>query len=177
MAFDFSVDHFALFALPRRFALDKGGLEAAYRDLQVLYHPDRAAALPDADKRLAMQAATRVNEAFQVLKSPLGRARYLLQLAGVDTQEETNTSMPVDFLIQQMEWREQVAETRAAGDVGALETLAQTLQGETRQLELALADCLDVRQDHAGAALLVRKLRFLEKLEQEIGDAIEVLLD
>ncbi|WP_269533858.1 Fe-S protein assembly co-chaperone HscB [Chitinimonas sp. BJYL2] len=174
---DFSHDHFTLFGLPRSYSLDGAALETAYRALQSLYHPDRAAALADADKRLALQAATRVNEAFQTLKSPLNRARYLLQLAGVDTKEETNTSMPAAFLMQQMEWREAVMDARAAQDMAALDQLAGELAGETRVLEHALARELDTRHDYAAAALIVRKLRFLAKLDQEIGDAVEVLLD
>ncbi|HEY9102902.1 Fe-S protein assembly co-chaperone HscB [Chitinimonas sp.] len=177
MAFDFTQDHFALFGLPRAFRLDAAALENAYRALQSQYHPDRAASLPDADKRLALQAATRVNEAFQVLKSPLARARYLLQLAGVDTQEETNTSMPAAFLMQQMEWREAVADARSEGRVEALDALADELRAETRRLEGDLARGLDDQPDHALVALTVRKLRFLEKLDQEIGDAVELLLD
>ncbi|QDQ25759.1 Fe-S protein assembly co-chaperone HscB [Chitinimonas arctica] len=177
MVFDFSQDHFALFGLPRGFRLDRAALDAAYLGLQSRYHPDRAAGLGDADKRLSLQAATRVNEAFQTLKSPLGRARYLLQLAGVDTQEETNTSMPTAFLMQQMEWREAVADARADKQVAALEKLAGELRGETRLLEAALSEALDARQDHAEAALLVRKLKFLEKLAREIDDATELLLD
>ncbi len=55
---------------------------------------------PEADRRLAMQWATRVNEAYQTLKSPGKRARYLLQLLGHDPQVESNTAMPADFLIE-----------------------------------------------------------------------------
>jgi molecular chaperone HscB len=39
-----------------------------------------------------------------------------------------------------------------------------------------LATALDEAGDLDAAALMVRKLRFLEKLDQEIGDAIETLL-
>ena len=64
---DFSDDHFALFGLPRRQALDELALEGHYRDIQALVHPDKHAHLPDADRRRAMQWATRVNEAYLTL--------------------------------------------------------------------------------------------------------------
>ena len=51
---DFSDDHFALFGLPRRQALDELALEGHYRDIQALVHPDKHAHLPDADRRRAM---------------------------------------------------------------------------------------------------------------------------
>ncbi|WP_054284790.1 Fe-S protein assembly co-chaperone HscB [Gulbenkiania mobilis] len=173
---DFNQDHFALFGLPRRFRLDDAALDSAYRKVASEVHPDRYAHAGDAEKRLALMMATRVNEAYRMLRAPLARARYLLSLAGVDTQEETNTSMPPDFLMAQMEWREAVGDARAARDVGALEEVSANLARERRGYEAELAEALDDRSDTVSAALLVRKLRFLEKLEQEAGDAIEALL-
>jgi molecular chaperone HscB len=168
-------DHFSLFGLPQAHALDQARLDQAYRRLQAEVHPDRFAAASDAEKRLSIQWATRVNEAYRALKDPLARARYLLSLRGVDTHEETNTSMPAEFLMQQMEWREQVAEARAERDVPALEALFGELAGQRRALFEALAHNLDLRFDGASAALLVRKLRFIEKLAEEIGDALDAL--
>ena len=107
---DFSADHFALFALPRQQALDEAALDQAFRQLQAQVHPDRHARADDAQRRLAMQWSTRVNEAYQTLKSPLRRARYLLTLLGCDPEVENNTAMPADFLLRQMELRETVAE-------------------------------------------------------------------
>lgn len=173
---DFQQDHFALFGLPRRFALDGAELDTLWRTAAAQVHPDRFASAGDAEKRVALMAATRVNEAYQTLKSPLARARYLLRLAGIDTAEETNTSMPPAFLMAQMEWREAIEDTRHGHDVDALERLSRQLRQDVRAMEDELGAALDERHDHAGAALLVRKLRFLEKLDQEIGDAIEALL-
>ncbi|UXY14873.1 Fe-S protein assembly co-chaperone HscB [Chitiniphilus purpureus] len=175
MTFDFSQSHFALFAQPERFALDLPALEARYRTLQGQYHPDRFASGSDAEKRLALQIATRVNEAYQVLRSPLARARYLLERAGVATQEETNTAMPVDFLMAQMQWREDIAEAKASRNVAQLEALAGALREEIGAQEALLGDQLD-HNALEQAAVSVRKLRFLEKLDQDIGDAIEALL-
>ncbi|TJZ73166.1 Fe-S protein assembly co-chaperone HscB [Chitiniphilus eburneus] len=175
MTFDFSASHFALFEQPERFAIDAPALDARYRALQAQYHPDRFASGSDAEKRLALQIATRVNEAYQILKSPLARGRYLLGLFGVDTQEETNTAMPMDFLIAQMEWREQIAEARASGNVARLESLNAELRDDIAEHEAELGAALDARTLDA-AAMAVRKLRFLEKLDQEIGDAIEAAL-
>ncbi|MBV1777068.1 Fe-S protein assembly co-chaperone HscB [Burkholderiaceae bacterium DAT-1] len=177
MEFDFSQNHFELFGLPVDFDIDAGKLEAAWRELQSRFHPDRAASLGDAEKRLALQAATQVNEAWQTLKLPLARGRYILKLRGVDTQEETNTAMPVDFLMQQMEWRETVSDARSTGDVDGLEDLAAAIRKAAKSLEAELGAALNQADNAALAALTVRKLRFMEKLEQEISDAIGALLD
>ena len=177
MAFDFSLDYFQLFGLQRNFRVSLSDLEATYRELQSQYHPDRAASGSDAEKRVSLQAATQVNAAFQTLKSPIGRARYLLSLAGVDTQEETNTAMPTDFLMQQMEWRESIAEARSSKQVSALETLHRELTTEASSLVTMLAGLIDDKQDYERAAQVVRKLRFMEKLDHEVSDAIDALLD
>lgn len=166
-------DFFALFALPRRFALDTASLDAAWRRLAAEVHPDRYASAGDAEKRLALMMATRINEAYRTLRSPLPRARYLLSLSGVDTQEETNTSMPATFLMEQMEWRESIEDAAASRDPDRLDRLAARLGQAVATLETALGDALDRDADLDAAALLVRKLRFMEKLGQEIDDASE----
>ncbi len=174
---DFNADHFTLFGLPRAFRLDARMLDSRYRELQAQVHPDRFTAASDADKRLSMQWATRANEAYQALKKPLERANYLLHLAGHDVQAESNTAMPVEFLMEQMEWREATAEARAGRDHLELERLFQRLRDDLDAHYEALAGLLDDQNDHAAAAEAVRRLMFLEKLLIEIDDALASLED
>jgi molecular chaperone HscB len=176
MSPDFSKSHFALFRLPVGFDLDVAALEQTYRDLQREVHPDRFANAPDAEKRIAAQWAMQVNEAYRTLKSPLARGRYLLSLNGIDTEEESNTAMPVAFLIQQMDWREAVVAARNAHDDRALEKLAKDKRSEERVLFDRLAAQLSNVATMREARDTVRKLRFLEKLGEEIdlaGEAME----
>lgn len=167
-------DHFALFGLPRSQGLDAVQLESVYRDLQARVHPDRHAHLSDAEQRVAMQWATRVNEAYLTLKDPLRRARYLLELAGHDVRLETNTAMPMEFLMAQMELRETVAEAKSDGDVDALDRQHRELKKHIRSELQALQAALDATEiERAGE--LVRQLMFQEKLLQEIDDALALL--
>lgn len=170
--FNFQQDHFQLFGLPQSFAIDATQLDQHYRALQAQVHPDKFAHLSETEQRLAMQHSIQVNEAYQTLRKPLSRARYLLSLQGVDTQEETNTAMPLEFLMEQMEWREAVAEAR---DVEMLDELEARLHRETRALEAQLADKIDAEKNYADAAGLVRKLRFMEKLAEEIHSAYDAI--
>jgi molecular chaperone HscB len=168
---EFSRNHFELLGLPAAFALDVARLEQHYRELQSRVHPDRYAAASEAERRVAMQWATRANEAYRTLRDPVARARYLLALKGYDTGEESNTSMPPDFLMQQMEWREAVSEARAERDAEALARLRAEI-GEARgEMLRLLGRSLDAANYDAGCSL-VRKLRFLEKLDEEIEDAM-----
>jgi molecular chaperone HscB len=171
---DFARNHFELLGLPVAYAVDSSRLEKCYRDLQSQVHPDRFAAKTDSDRRVAMQWATRANEAYRTLRDPVHRARYLLGLKGYDTGEETNTSMPADFLMQQMEWREAVAEARTGKDAAALGKLQGELAGARDDMLRMLGRALEESNYDAGCSL-VRKLRFLEKLEEEIDDALEPL--
>ncbi len=174
-AFDFKQNFFQLFGLSESYQLDSTALEQHYRMLQSQVHPDKSAHLSEAEQRVSMQLSTRVNEAYQTLRSPIARARYLLTLHGVDTQEETNTAMPVEFLMQQMEWREAIEEAKLAKDSSALEQLEMRLQHEMHELQQQLAVKIDQERDYPLAAGMVRKLRFMEKLAEEIGSAFDVI--
>jgi len=168
----FTRNHFELLGIAPSFALEPSVLESRYRELQGRVHPDRFAAAPEAERRLAMQWATRANEAYRTLKDPVARARYLLSLKGFDTDEETDTSMPADFLMQQMEWREGVAEARAARDAARLESLRAGIGGERAEMLRQLERAIDRDSNYGAGCSLVRKLRFLDKLDEEIEEAL-----
>jgi len=170
---DFNQDHFTLFGLPRRYALDRSELERLYHEVQARVHPDKHAHLGDSERRLAMQWATRVNEAYRTLRQPLSRARYLLALAGVDVEQER--SMPAGFLMEQMEWREAVAEAGEAGAVSELESLHRRLRLEMAEQYQRLQAQLDAapgQEANRRAADIVRQLMFQEKLLADIDDAL-----
>ncbi len=168
-------NHFSLFDLPVSFAIDLAQLNQRYRAMQGEVHPDRVAAGTPAERLRSMQLSTQVNEAYQTLKSPVARARYLLQLNGVDTQEETNTAMPAAFLMQQMEWREAIEDASTTNDALALDALLKQLRQAAGNLERDLHHSLDQSHDYLSAAEAVRKLRFLDKVHDEIEHAIEAL--
>jgi molecular chaperone HscB len=173
MTLEFSRNHFDLLGLPATYALDPSALEQRYRELQSQVHPDRFAAGSEAERRVAMQWAARANEAYRTLRDPVDRARYLLGLKGFDTGEESNTAMPADFLMQQMEWREAVAESRAGKDGARLAALRAELAGERAEMLRRLERAVDRDANYDAGCSLVRKLRFLEKLDAEIDEALE----
>ncbi|MCG2583200.1 Fe-S protein assembly co-chaperone HscB [Massilia sp. TS11] len=167
-------NHFELFQLPVRFAVDSAALEAAYREIQARVHPDKFVNASDAEQRVAMQWATRANEAYQTLKQPHKRAAYLCELHGVPLEIESNTSMPIDFLMQQMAWREALEEARAARDGETLDALEAQLR-QARRARLAEIETQLDAGDFRAAATGVRALMFLDKFGEEIGDAFESL--
>ena len=172
---DFSTDHFSLFNLPRRFQVVAADLDTRYREIQSQVHPDRFANAGDAERRRSMQWATHANEAYQTLKKPLERAKYLLHLAGHDIQAESNTAMAADFLMEQMEWREAVMEARQGGDHHELEHLHNRLRGDINCRYEELGELIDIAENYTEATDRVRRLMFLEKLLYEIDDALASL--
>ena len=86
-------NHFELFQLPQRYAVDAHALDNAYRDVQSRVHPDKFVNATDAEKRVAMQWATRANEAYQTLKNPQKRAQYLCELHGVELQRRVHDAL------------------------------------------------------------------------------------
>jgi molecular chaperone HscB len=169
-------NHFELFHLPQRFAIDVNALDRAYHEVQGQVHPDRFVSAPDAERRVAMQWATRANEAYQTLRNPFKRAAYLCELNGIDLETESNTSMPRAFLIQQMEWRESLDEARGAKDTDALDGLNAEVQSARKQQVLDIGILLD-KQEFQGAAKGVRQLMFLEKFGEEVSNAIDAMED
>jgi molecular chaperone HscB len=163
-------NYFDLFGLTASFSIDGETLQRSYRDIQSKVHPDRFAHAGDAERRASLQWTTRVNEAFQVLKNPVKRAKHLLELHGVDVAFETNTAMPPEFLMQQMELRETL---EAAKDAAALDALRKELRKEKSGIEQQIGELIDRQHDYAGAAGVVRKLQFLDRLDEEIDAAYE----
>jgi molecular chaperone HscB len=172
---DFTQTHFELFGLPQSYAIDRDQLDAAYRELQNAVHPDRFAAQPEAEQRLAMQWATQVNEAYQTLKHPVNRGVYLLRLQGIDALDANNTRMAPAFLMQQMEWREAIEDARTGKSTEALDSVSYDLRAAHRRIEAQLTELIDVAKDYEGAREAVRQLRFMDKLIAETGDVYEEL--
>lgn len=158
-------DDFELFGVPQRFAQERSALDARWKELQREAHPDRFAAQGAAAQRVAMQWSVRINEAYQCLKDPLRRAAYLCELHGAPIRAEDNTAMPAEFLMQQMQWREDLEDADSAAAVDALE--AQVQQARRAALERC-ASLIDTQRDFVAAAQQVRALMFIARFAKDI---------
>lgn len=173
-------DHyFSLFAEPVRFSIDQQKLALTYQALQKAVHPDRFADQSEQAKRIAMQKAALINDAFQTLKSPLRRIEYMLTLKGRDIRNETTSLNDPAFLMQQMEWREALDAIRQSQQITSLEAFADDIDGELHQAQAAIAEKLDQPESDWDVEWLTdaaRKLTFIYKLREEI-DLLEEQLD
>ena len=163
-------DYFALFQLKPQFKIDRQALESAYLTVQQKVHPDMHAQASDSDKRVSMQLSALANSAYRTLMNPIQRGLYMCSRNGVDPQLETNTAMPAQFLMQQMEWRETLDDVR--DQPSKLDELykevEQTRVNLLKEVELAI----DEASDFELAAKQLRALLFIDKFGAELEDAI-----
>ncbi|APZ43061.1 Fe-S protein assembly co-chaperone HscB [Acidihalobacter ferrooxydans] len=175
--FDYALNHFELFGLAPEFELDMQALEEAYRGLQARYHPDRHASGDARDQREALQAATRLNEAYRTLRDPRLRAGYLLGMAGIEFDAERDTLQDPDFLMRQLELREAQEEAAQADDpIAALEGLHLRLRRERDAMIAAFAaHYAQGAFDTAKADVL--RLSFYDRLCEQLDEQLATLED
>jgi molecular chaperone HscB len=174
------MNYFELFNIPVSFDVDLSVLPQTYQQLQRLTHPDKFASGSEQEKLVAIQKNAQVNDAYSILKSPLSRAEYLLSLRGIDLQHEQQTIKDTAFLMQQMEWREELAEIADQTDpLSALESLEGEINLRIKSDLTQLSHLLESEQIKAeeSAADMIRQLKFSYKMLSEIELKEDVLSD
>jgi len=165
-------DDFELFGLARCFAQDRAVLDARWKDLQREAHPDKFAAQGGAAQRVAMQWSVRINEAYQRLKDPLKRAAYLCELHGVPVNAENNTAMPAEFLMQQMQWREELDDATGIED---LEKIRLQVKQAGREVLQKIERLIDAQAAFNEAVGQVRAMMFIERFERDVDSRLDDL--
>lgn len=159
---------FSLFDLPVAFEVNQTLLSERYLALQKSLHPDNFSTATSQEQRLAVQKSAEINDALQILKDPILRAEAIIALH-TDSQQDLEQKSQKDmaFLMQQMEWREDLQAIEAASDEAKLAKFADQIQAEKQYILSQLAQTL-AEQMWAKADSLTDKLRFIKKLQQEI---------
>ncbi|MCE7555679.1 co-chaperone HscB [Aliivibrio fischeri] len=170
------MNHFELFGLPNQFELDGGLLSLQFRELQKRFHPDNFATSSERDRLLSIQKAAQINDAYQTLKNPVSRAEYILSEQGHDIRGEQTTMQDPMFLMQQMELREELESLSSSSDPeSALFDFAENVTAMRKSQLVQLQELLK-NEAWIEAAQSVRKLKFIEKLNQEVEQLEEKLL-
>jgi molecular chaperone HscB len=156
-------DHFTRLGLERGFDVNVAALDRRYFDLQRRLHPDRFARKTPREKAISQQQAAALNEAYETLKNPLRRARYLARQLGVDLPEEGRTIDDPELLMEAMERREALSE---AATPQAVEALARAAAGE-RAAVLDSLSALFAAGDRKGLRTAILRLAYLDKFAEE----------
>jgi len=161
-------DPFAILGLPRRFTLPRPELDQRHRDLSRALHPDRFVEAPAGERRMALDRAVTVNEAYRTLRDPLTRALCLLRLAGAEVSDKARPA--ASLLMEVMELRESLDAVKAQPHrVAALRAqVAEAIAAEEVHLAAAFDGPNLPSEDHlARAHAAAVKLRYYRRFDEE----------
>lgn len=168
---------FALFDLPVAFQVDSALLNERYLALQKSLHPDNFSAASAQEQRLAIQKSAEINDALRILKDPITRADSIIAINTGETENpEEKSNNDIDFLMQQMEWRETLENIENRQDTDELTAFAKEINQTRNAILSELSTALDAQQWDIARAI-TDKLRFIKKLQAEIERVEETLLD
>lgn len=175
---DLQHNYFQLFGLDEVFDLDAEALTERYRSLQKSLHPDRFANAPDQERRLSLQQAAHVNSGYETLRDPLARARYLLTLRVGEYCDETSTIADPEFLEEQMELREDLADIRSSQDAHSALSEFMSQLGIKKQDYIEKLRHAFSKDDFDAVYIkeLVQRMQFLHKLQHEAENLEDELL-
>jgi molecular chaperone HscB len=86
------VDYFTFFGLPRKLNVNTVQLEREFYELSRKLHPDLSARADKQEQEWSLQQSSHLNDAYRTLKDPIRRTEYLLQLEGVELEEQSKTA-------------------------------------------------------------------------------------
>lgn len=171
------MNHFELFSLAPSVDLDVAALEALHRKLAMDAHPDRAGTDPHA-RRLAAERSAALNDAIKVLKDPVKRAFYVLELKGVklDTEQAAaRLKMPMPFLEEIMERREALEAVKASKSLDQAHAMAKDIKA-ARDASLSQAQDALRRDDVPSASIALGRVRYYTRFLEEVDAFEEELL-
>jgi molecular chaperone HscB len=143
-------NYFENFSFNVDFNIDLEELENKYLEFQKQFHPDNSSSA-DVEKSIS------INEAYKILKNPLQRASHILQLNGIDLENDTKAPKPdMETLEEILELQEKVAEINAEEK----DLLKKYLISEIKSLLEKTAKALENKDFTTAAQILIRAKYF-----------------
>lgn len=119
-------NYFELYQLPVSFFPDPAAVKAKYYEYSRTYHPDRFAQADKSKQLEALTIAAQNNKAWKTLSNPDATIAYVLELNGV-LQHDEKYALPSTFLMEMMDFNEEISEYEMGGDTEMRTRLEQTL--------------------------------------------------
>jgi molecular chaperone HscB len=133
-------DHFSLFGLPRKLWIEMPALEKKFLELSWKLHPDKFVNASADEQELSLKGSSGLNDAYRVLRDPVGRVEYLLELEGMRKEGEHKQQAPPELLEEVFELNESLDELREAkASGGDLSSLKSRLEAEEKNFQEKLA--------------------------------------
>ena len=169
-------NYFELFDLETSFFIDDDQLKAAYRREISRFHPDNYATKNESEKLQALQNTSLLNTAFTSLKTPLNRASYLLKMQGLDPFDERDTVMNHDFLMSQIDLREELEVIEEDRDSLGLEDFLERVDLHIEENTESIYKAFELNSDLMDIKMYVRELKFYDQLYKEANKLMDELL-
>jgi molecular chaperone HscB len=151
------LDHFALFDLPRKLWIEMNGLEQKFLQLSWKLHPDNFVNASPEEQERSLKRSSEVNDAYRVLRDPVARVEYLLQIEGARKEGEHKQQAPPELLEEVFELNESLDELRrvkeGGADLAALKSRLETAQQNFQQKLGEVDELLQVAAQQWDAAL------------------------
>ena len=134
-------DHFSLFALPRKLWIEMSTLEKKFLELSWKLHPDKFVNASPEEQETSLKRSSELNDAYRVLRDPVARVEYLLEIEGMRKEGEHKQQAPPELLEEVFELNESLDELREAKTSGSdLASLKSRLESEERSFQEKLRE-------------------------------------
>ncbi len=134
--FPADVDYFRVFGLARNPVLDEANLTQMYYDLSRQLHPDLHQTGTAEEQEASLKNTALVNRAYRILRDPVERGQYWLELNGEQLGTKNNR-VPAQLAALVFEVQEKLAELRETRTTQAAAALAD-LKSELMQIRADL---------------------------------------
>ncbi len=162
------MEFFDIYEIEPSFSISENELKKKYLVLQKKFHPDRFAHSSIEEQKTALINSSLINDAYQVLKDDIRRAKYLLECNGVEITNHTNPA----FLMKQMEYEEKIEDH--SNDKNQLLSIQKELQEELDQYKDNLTLDFD-KKNFDRATNQINEFIFIDKLHLKIKEKINQL--
>ncbi|MEM9188219.1 MAG: Fe-S protein assembly co-chaperone HscB [Myxococcota bacterium] len=159
---------FAVLGLAPAFDIDPQELEERYRALQKALHPDRFAQASASERRLSLERAVTVNEAYRRMKDDVARAEALLELRGVAVGETGGQPTDPEFLMEVMELREELADARKSKDLDQVGKLGGIIEDRRRALIQTIGAEFRREADAREILTALSRIRYYHRFLEEV---------
>ncbi len=166
------MDYFSFFGLPRKLNIDTARLEKEFYRLSRKLHPDVYARASASEQDWSLQRSSLLNDAYRTLKDPIARTEYLLQVEGVQLEDQSRAA--TDKARASGEQKQQVVPPDLLEEVFELNMQLEEMRMSKRMGEKDEATLRDLRSAKARfEAMLNSSTEALKQLWEQWDKLIE----
>src|SRR4030081_1808886 len=130
-------NYFELLQVPRKLWIETPVLEKKFLELSWKLHPDKFVNASPEEQETSLKGSSELNDAYRVLRDPVARVEYLLEIEGMRKEGEHKQQAPPELLEEVFELNESLDELREAkasgADLGSLQSRLEAAEKNFQQ--------------------------------------------